>query len=81
MNCKGCNYLDWKETQTEPRTIYTLVTYICMHSMAKGEFKIAHRKGYIISTTNIVSTKLKVEIGNVEQSLWCPLMDEGDLYG
>ena len=50
MNCKGCNYLDWKETQTEPRTIYTLVTYICMHSMAKGEFKIAHRKGYIIST-------------------------------
>jgi len=80
MNCKGCEYLDWKEARTEPHTIYTSVTYICMHSMAKGEFKVAHIKGYIISTTNIVSVKLMADIGNVEQPLWCPLTDEGDLY-
>lgn len=78
MKCKGCQYLNWLESNSDS---FISVTYICIHPNAKGVDKIIHgAKGYIISKEDIDKNKFLSKVGNVFQPVWCPLMDEGDYY-
>jgi len=80
--CKGCEYLNWTESNEEGGTCIS-VTYICIHPLAKSidTDKVNKKiKGYVITIDKINQNKFMLEIGNVEQPLWCPFTENDGIY-
>jgi hypothetical protein len=46
--------------------------FICLHPFARGTEKHSDGKGYVVCTSE--------DKYDVEQPVWCPIVDEGDVY-